>query len=175
MHDDLIDAGSRWIPQAEYDVILSRVPILCVDLLVTPPPKAEGVGLIRRLTPDGEGWCLIGGAVLRNEPIADAVRRHLAATLGAAVSIEAGSMRLAALVQYFTETGHEFRDPRKHAVSLTFTGSLQGVPRPRGEALQFRWFEDRELPHLNFGFGQGRVVERILDGSGVRLLLGPWV
>jgi hypothetical protein len=62
---DVVGAGDRWIPEDEYARIQKRVPILCVDVALQTP-DGEAVGLIRRDTyGDGEGWCLIGGSVVR--------------------------------------------------------------------------------------------------------------
>ena len=65
---DYTAAGDRWIPQAEYDLILARVPIVCVDLIPLSADQPPRIGLVERETYEGgKGWCLVGGAVLRNE------------------------------------------------------------------------------------------------------------
>lgn len=159
---DIIGAGERWIPADEYARILARVPIACVDLLPLSADDRPRAGLIHRDTPAGPGWCLVGGAVLRDEPLAAAVTRHLAATLGAAVTLTA--LAYATTVEYFTQPGiGDFHDPRKHAIAHTYTGVCAGTPEPAGEADRFAWFEtDRLPPDEEFGFGQGRIVRRIL-------------
>jgi ADP-ribose pyrophosphatase YjhB (NUDIX family) len=164
---DLVVAGDRWVPQAEYDLILARVPIVCVDLIALSSDQPPKIGLIERETyGGGKGWCLVGGAVLRNESLIEAIGRHVHATLGADVRIDQQTLRFFDVVEYFTEPGlGEFHDPRKHAVSLTFVGRCNGHPRAEkaGEAEKFAWFPQDELRNLEFGFGQGAIVERLLD------------
>jgi ADP-ribose pyrophosphatase YjhB (NUDIX family) len=164
--DDPVLAGQHWIPQHEYELILSRVPILCVDLIPLSTDEPAKVGLINRDTYDGgAGWCLVGGAVIRDESLTDAVTRHLQATLGADISLEADSLRLLSVVQYFTDPAlGKMHDPRKHAVSLTYTGRCAGQAQVRtsGEAHDFDWFSREELPGLPYGFGQGQLVEAYL-------------
>lgn len=163
-------ARERWIPEAEYRAILARVPILCVDLL----PRQAGAGLfglVRRDT-DGPspGWCLVGGAVLRDEPLADAVHRHLGATLPD-ISISPGSLAFGGIVEYFTKPGiGQFVDSRKHAVSVTYVAECTGGTRVAGEAREFRWFRRQALDELSFGFGQDRIVRRLIEPELTSLL-----
>ncbi|MET8138576.1 DUF4916 domain-containing protein [Streptomyces sp. NPDC005251] len=166
MEKDVVGAGSRWIPQAEYDLIQSRVPIVCADLLVLSAHHEPAVGLILRDTYDNQqGWCLIGGSVLRDEPITSAVTRHLKATLGSNFHLDVSAARMCGVVEYFSKPKiGEFYDPRKHAVAITFAAPCLGDPEPQGEAIDFKWFRQSELADLQFGFGQGRVVEGALAG-----------
>lgn len=164
MTDDTVGAGDQWIPEAEYKFILSRVPILCVDFIPLSYDSSPMIGLIRRETyNDGQGWCLVGGAVLRNERLLAAVERHLQATLGDEANIDIGTLHLLDIIEYFTTPGlGQFYDPRKHSVAPTFFGRCSGLFQPRGEALEFRWFQLDELPMNQFGFGQQEVVKRLI-------------
>jgi ADP-ribose pyrophosphatase YjhB (NUDIX family) len=157
----------RWIPKADYDLIQARVPILCVDLLPISTAR-NAVGLIRRETADGgEGWCLIGGAVGRDEPLLEAVARHVRSTLGDRFEFRLVSADPLAVVEYFTDPSlGELHDPRKHAVALSYVAVCKGEPTPAGEALEFRWFPRDELIDVPFGFGQGATVDRLLDRLG---------
>ena len=168
MESDIIGAGNRWLSPDEYSFVRARVPILCVDVLLSPRGRPETIGLIRRPTYGGEkGWCLVGGRVLRNEHLGAAVERHVAATLGDDVRVDLSTLAMRTIAEYFTEPSvGDFFDPRKHAVALTYTASCDGVPHPRGEALGFRWFEIGDLRDVDFGFGQGDVVNRVLAGLG---------
>lgn len=154
------NAGERWIPDTDYLFICSRVPILCVDLL----PVIAGTdtfGLIERDTYDGKrGLNLIGGAVLLDEPLPEALERHVAVTLGESISLELASLTLVGVYQYYREARPgELHDPRKNAVSISYTGLVRGEVRPAGEAHAFYTFKLDEAPPLEaFGFGQGRVV-----------------
>jgi ADP-ribose pyrophosphatase YjhB (NUDIX family) len=170
MGPDIVGAGNRWIPEEEYELIRARIPILCVDVLLSPDGDPGQVALIRRNTYDGlDGWCLIGGAVLRNEHLAEAVDRHVAATLGGRVRVDRSTLELGTVIEYFTERGAgEFYDPRKHAVALTYSASCEciGEPEALGEALEFGWFKIDQLAEVNFGFGQGDAVARVLKKLG---------
>jgi len=165
MSQDIAGLGDRWIPEKEYQAITKRVPILCVDVLPLSPTPDSAIGLILRDTYDGgRGWCLVGGAVLHNEPLPDAITRHVLTTLGGGVSLRVSTLELVTVVEYFTKPDiGEFYDPRKHAVSLSYVGQLEGSVVPKGEAIDFQWFPIRKLPEPeSFGFGQERVVERLL-------------
>lgn len=170
MRDDVVGAGDRWIPEDEYRLILARVPIACVDLLPLSAEVSPRVGLIFRETAGGEhGWCLVGGSVLKDEPIAAAIRRHVVATLGDGVTLRPESLTYATTIEYFSQPGiGDFHDPRKHAIAHTFTGICSGTPAPGGEADTFAWFAaDRLPPAGEFGFGQDRVVKQVLHQAGL--------
>lgn len=127
------------------------------------------MALIRRTTPDGEGWCLVGGRVLLNEHLPVAVERHVTATLGPAVRVDRSTLELGAVIEYFTEPAMgDFCDPRKHAVALTYAATCECTDEPEalGEALEFGWFSIDRLPEVNFGFGQGEAVARVLKTLG---------
>lgn len=154
------NAGERWIPEPDYRRICALVPILSVDLLPVIG-SSRSFGLIERDTYAGRrGLSLIGGAVLLDEPLPEAVARHLAATLGPDAWLQADSLCFFGAYQYFKQArpGH-LHDPRKHAVSLTYAGILHGTVSPMGEAHAFHTFDfDRPPPPEAFGFGQGSVV-----------------
>lgn len=170
MDSDIIGAGDRWIPDKEYEFIRASVPIVCVDVLLSPCDSPKLIGLIERTTYDGGfGWCLIGGAVLHNESLPDAVDRHVRATLGVNIKALRSTMRLGTVIEYFSEPRlGDFYDPRKHAVALTYAAACEfnGKPEVSGEAIDFRWFGIDDLPDINFGFGQGEVVARVLKNEG---------
>ena len=158
---------SSWIPEAEYNQILAKVPIVCVDLLplASIDSKNPGsIGLIFRETHDGKsGWCLIGGCIQRNEQLGVAVARHLKETLGTNFVLSQVTLKQLEIIEYFTqpELG-EFCDPRKHAIGITYSAECQGQPVAQGEAKEFRWFNRDQLWDLEFGFGQGAVIEKLL-------------
>lgn len=61
------------LSQTEYDAIYSRVPRLCVELVMVEP---AGVVLTQRAVPPGEGlWHLPGGTVQHGEMLVEAARR----------------------------------------------------------------------------------------------------
>lgn len=168
MESDIIGGGNRWLPPEDYSFVRERVPILCVDVLLSPCGESSAVGLIRRATYDGgDGWCLVGGRVLRDEHLSAAVARHVTATLGAGLCLDPATLEMRAVAEYFTKpSADQLHDPRKHAVALTYTAACEGIPRPTGEATDFRWFDIGELGAVDFGFGQDAVVARALAASG---------
>ena len=170
-----------WLDAADWKRTQKSVPIACVDVL---PLRVSGsdaglvdaVGLIRRDTPhQGRRWCLVGGRLLRNETLTEAVARQVRETLGRGVrfDIEAAAQP-AYVAQYFTFVRHiGCRDPRQHAVAMTFCVAIKGTPVPQGEAESFEWHAPTRLPPADeFGFDQDRVVKACLAkliASGIRL------
>jgi ADP-ribose pyrophosphatase YjhB (NUDIX family) len=159
MHE-VTDRGAGKLPEADYLFVCDRVPILCVDIL----PVISGgnsFGLIERDTPDGtRGLCLVGGRVYLDESLPDALMRHFHGTLGDNVSLELASLNLVGVYQYYKKRRPgQLHDPRKNAVSVTYTGVMRGEAEPKGEAHGFHVFTLDDVPKLEeFGFDQGRVV-----------------
>ena len=163
-------AGDRWIPDTEYKYICSKVPILCVDLL--PLISTSGkFGLIERDTYDGKrGLNLVGGGVLIDETIHEALERHLLVTLGDQIQLCTDSLTLVGVYQYFRDMRPgQLHDPRKNAVSLTYTGAVEGEANSAGEAHAFHLFDIDAPPKLDeYGFGQGKVVYDALETLHVK-------
>jgi ADP-ribose pyrophosphatase YjhB (NUDIX family) len=68
------DPPPGWLPKPEYDAIYSRVPRLCVEVVVVDSER--GVLLMRRDIPPNVGaWHVPGGTVLFAEPVVEAVKR----------------------------------------------------------------------------------------------------
>ena len=77
-----------WLPESAWRLVQSLVPIACVDIVCIQDAGAvpKTVGLIRRHTPyQGERWGLVGGRILLNESLTQAVERQLQITLGPTV------------------------------------------------------------------------------------------
>jgi ADP-ribose pyrophosphatase YjhB (NUDIX family) len=162
---DIIGAGSKFLPHDEYAFIRDRVPIVCIDLLLSPADDPGRVGLIYRTT--GENWCVVGGRVLKNERLSDAVLRHVRSTLGGGITVDLSTLQLVTVFEYFQEPGSEFHDPAKHSVGLTYVATCSGSAEPAGEAAKFQWFTVDELAALDYGFNnQGAVVEYLLQATG---------
>lgn len=163
--------SKQWLPTEVWAQVQRSVPIVCVDVLaIQMDPETRTLshaGLIWRNVMEGkQGWCLIGGRLLRDESVADAITRQMRDTLGAAVSFTLPEDPQPVYVgQYFTsQKPIGGIDPRQHAIGLTFAIEISGEIRPQGEALDFRWFEPDKLPAAHeFGFGQDRIVESVLE------------
>jgi ADP-ribose pyrophosphatase YjhB (NUDIX family) len=75
-----------WLPKAEFDSIFSRVPRLCVEVVIVTPER--GVLLSRRDIPPNVGaWHIPGGTVLFAEPLVQAVKRVARDELGLEVTV----------------------------------------------------------------------------------------
>ena len=75
-----------WLPKAEFDSIFSRVPRLCVEVVITAPER--GVLLTRRDIPPNVGaWHIPGGTVLFGEPLVQTVKRVARDELGLEVVV----------------------------------------------------------------------------------------
>jgi hypothetical protein len=53
-------------------------------------------------------------------------------------------------------------DPRKHAIGLSFVVTVDGVPSPQNEALDFDYFDVAELPEPMWP-GSADLLERVLQ------------
>ncbi len=79
--------------------------------------------------------------------------------------VDPESLEIFRVIEYFSRPAiGEFYDPRKHAVSVTYSGRCRGEAKADGkEARQFDWFNRDELAALDYGFGQGKVISAFLD------------
>lgn len=134
MHGDKI--MPEYLPAEEFKSIYSRVPRLCIDLMVDTP---DGVLLTKRDIEPGKGqWHLPGGTVLMGETLEEAARRILENETG----LSARDFELVGTLE-FPEEKNEFR----HAVSLVFQiigkrGKLRGSEQAR----ELEFF--KELPEV---------------------------
>ncbi|MDT0185745.1 DUF4916 domain-containing protein [Microbacterium oleivorans] len=157
-----------YLPDDVYALIEKSVPILCVDFFPfeVAPEGGERVGLILRHSPFGDVWCHLGGRVHRGESLRAAVDRHARDTLG--VSVELPCDQPDYVYQWFpadiapTDGTAHGDDPRKHSVGLTYLTRLAGVPTPRNEALDFRFFPVDALPSPMWP-GSADLLERVLQ------------
>ena len=165
--------GQTWLDETTWHQVQELVPIACVDIIPLRTPASSdsmSIGLIRRHTPhQGERWCVVGGRVLRNESLAEAVTRHLHETLGSEIDFDTSSAPLF-IAEYFTTRRPGFLyDPRQHAIAATYAFEIRGEPRASGEASRFQWFHSASLPPRDeFGFQQDLVVEKALTALGVK-------
>lgn len=146
-----------FLPAELYNLIEESVPIVCVDFIPVQRNAAgdiDRIGLILRHSPFGEVWCHLGGRVRFGETVAQALQRHATDTIG---EIELGlgeDPQPKYVYQWFPErvaptNGLPFgRDPRKHAVSLTFLVELDALPVAveGGEALEFSYWPVDAIP-----------------------------
>ena len=164
--------NNHWLNATDWAWVQKNLPIVCVDVLPIRLSsrtfnEIEAVGLITRATDRGTpGWCLIGGRVLRGEPLAAAIKRQVKETLGDHMRVYLPRELNPACIAQYSPTGRTpfCFDRRQHSIGLTYTVEIRGTPDPCGEASAFKWFELRHLPpSRQFGFNQDRIVRRCLD------------
>jgi len=75
-----------WLPKAEFDAIFSRVPRLCVEVVIVSPERGVLL-MLRDIPPNVGAWHIPGGTVMFGERLTDAVRRVARDELGLEVSV----------------------------------------------------------------------------------------
>jgi ADP-ribose pyrophosphatase YjhB (NUDIX family) len=144
-----------WLPKAEYDAIYSRVPRLCVEVVIVS--ERRGVLLaLRDIPPNVGAWHLPGGTVLFGERLVDAVARVAADELGR-------SARALDLLGYIEYPSH-YENGLDSPVGLAFRAEPVGwdaedVPPPG-----CGWFE--RLPEGLYAEQREFLAERLGFASG---------
>lgn len=143
------------------------MPIACVDFVPVDEERSR-YGLISRRSPYGTVWCHLGGRVLRDETVHDALQRHSVETLATRLHLDRDPQP-AYVFQWFSPDSHRHeegeygQDPRQHSIGLSYLVELAGTPHAQGEALEFRWFDKHETPNQLWP-GCQRLLERLLGG-----------
>src|ERR1700722_12415787 len=124
--DLAVDRKKGWLPEKEWKAIQRRIPISCVDVLLTRTSRGgqSEIGLILREAPlEGRRWCLVGGRILRNESTRAAVKRQIRETLGTRVRyLLPRRPEPLMIAEYFSlRRPRSLFDPRQHAIALTFS------------------------------------------------------
>jgi hypothetical protein len=78
-----------WLPKEEYDSIFSRVPRLCVEVVIVHPQLGVLL-MVRDIPPNVGAWHIPGGTVLFGEAVAEAVKRVARSELD--LSVEVGQL-----------------------------------------------------------------------------------
>lgn len=120
----------------EFRAIYSKVPRLCVDLVVKTP---KGLVLsLRAIKPYKGKWHLPGGTVHYKESIVDAIQRVAKEEIHSRVKIRE-------LLGYMEFPNEEKERGFGHTVTMAFLCFAEGTGlKPNEEALQIRIF--RQLP-----------------------------
>ena len=145
------------VPAAEWETIVSNVPLVSVDLVVE---TGDGVVLGKRENEPAQGeWFVPGGRVHKHERLRDAVDRVADSELGCAVAIE----RQLGVYEHLYDTS-EFEDTAgKHYVPVGFHVSLEdgGEFEPDDQHSDLRTFQPP------FDFDLHPYVEAYLDDAGI--------
>ncbi|MEM0134632.1 MAG: DUF4916 domain-containing protein [Thermoplasmatales archaeon] len=168
----VVDRKERF-EEKYYKRIQRSLPIVTVDILplrysTEKSERLESVGLISRETADeGVKWCLVGGRLLYGEQLSEAISRQISDTLGEGLKVITAikDQQPLYIAQYFPSGDSPFlRDPRQHSIGLTYALELEGRISPKGEALDFKWFNPARLPKSSeFGFGHDKLVRTLLE------------
>lgn len=164
---------SAWLSEKEWAWAQESLPIVCVDAMPVSFHESElRIGLILRETPQqGQRWCLVGGRLRMDESLSNALNREWQSAFGEQLSPTAVSKPYIVEYQRSYSPGHPW-DPRKHAVSATYSVLTRKTLTPHGtEALDFRWFAIDELDDRVVGFGQESVVAALVGSSQFRQLI----
>lgn len=120
-----------WLPKSEYDSIYSRVPRLCVEMVISTPER--GLLLTRRDIPPNVGaWHIPGGTVLFAEPVVEAVKRVAQDELGLEVDVG----ELLGVIEYPSHYLNGLDSPVGLAFACAIARAAEGRPLPDGGA----WF-----------------------------------
>ncbi|AQL43343.1 NUDIX hydrolase [Halorientalis sp. IM1011] len=145
------------VPAAEWETIVSNVPLVSVDLVVETD---DGVVLGKRENEPAKGeWFVPGGTVRKHEGLRDAVERVATTELGCSVAIE----RQLGVYEHFYDTS-EFDDTDgKHYVPIGYhvTPTDGEEFEPDDQHSSLRTFEPP------FEFDLHPYVEAYLDDAGV--------
>jgi ADP-ribose pyrophosphatase YjhB (NUDIX family) len=120
-----------WLPKDEYDAIYSRVPRLCVEVVLSDQQRGIVLSL-RDIPPNVGAWHIPGDTVLFGERLTDAVKRVAHRELG--LDVEPGE--LLGYIEYPSHYENGLDSPVGLAFRCTAPGG--GDPKlPDGS----RWFD----------------------------------
>lgn len=133
--------NNRPFSPEEFKEIYSKVPRLCVDLIIK---ASEGIALSLRSVPPYKGsWHFPGGTVLYRERITDTIKRVAFEELGVSVKVQ----KLLGYIEYPSE---EKERGFGYTVSMAFLCHFAGTNmRPNSEASEIKTF--KELPDNMIG------------------------
>ncbi len=158
---------TKLLSEKDYRFITSSVPIVCIDVI--PVRLNEGhieLGAIVRKTGTESGKiALIGGRIVKNESISDAIRRHLNKDLNildfkySPLNSEDSPI----IVQQYEHSTQSSRikcfDPTKHSIGLTYLIEINQEPKPANEASKFLWLKQGDIDD-SFAFRQDIVFRK---------------
>ena len=150
---------SGWIPNSLFEAIQQTIPIPTVDLLIVRKIKNGDVEILlikRKIYPEENKWCLVGGRILKDELTKNTIRRQAKNELGVSVKIIPPWNETSPFAVY----NDPIADKQKHFVALTFPVAItKGTIKSSGpEWSEARWFPLRKLPKT-IGFHFQRVLK----------------
>ncbi|MFT4147303.1 MAG: DUF4916 domain-containing protein [Micrococcaceae bacterium] len=166
-----------WFSDDEFAEIRRKVPMLYVQAIPVQTDEfgqVTHIGLMMRANDDGNiVRSIVSGRVMYGEVIHAALLRHIENDLG---PLTLPSLPQSAhpftVTQYFpTPQPTGFVDERQHAVSLGYIVPIKGEVEPRKAALEFNWFEPKEIVTSKMfeemDDSQGLVIYQALAHMGI--------
>ena len=162
---------SKLLTTKDYELVTGSVPIVRIDVIpVIQEKNTIKLGAIIRATGSESGKvALIGGRILKNESITEAIKRHLQKDLNCInfSYCKYNSESNPFLVQQYEHTASspnkfECFDPTKHSIGLTYLIELQEKPIATSEARDFLWLTEKDI-NDNFAFGQNFVFKQVIN------------
>lgn len=129
------DLPPGWLPKADFDAIYSRVPRLCVEVILQDAERGVVLAL-RDIPPNIGAWHIPGGTVLYGEALVDAVKRVARMELG--IDVEVGE-----LLGYIEYPSH-VRDGIDSPVGMAFAATVADPAAADALPSNCAWFT--ELP-----------------------------
>lgn len=126
-----------------------RNPVPTVDIIIE---MEGGIVLVQRKNPP-LGWALPGGFVDCGESLEEAALRE---------AREETSLDVRSLMQFGAYSDPD-RDPRRHTISVVFTGRGEGELRAGDDAENVRIFTLENLPD-DLAFDHGRILKDYIGG-----------
>lgn len=122
--------ASKDLTLKTFKSIYSKVPRLCVDLVIQNP---SGILLtLRSIEPKKGFWHLPGGTVLFKESVKEAVKRVAKRELGVSVSV----LKFLGVIEHY-----KYGSTVGHSVSLAYQVQPKGKIRLNKEASDFDYFK----------------------------------
>ena len=138
----------------------ASLPISCIDLVILRDSgnTPEVLLIRRRIKPEKGKWCLIGGRVLKDERLREAIDRQAKHELGVQVKILEGFDETRPFVFDAPDA-----DPQKHSITHVYPVEIvKGELVSKGpESDETRWFPINKLP-TKMGFNHREVINTII-------------
>lgn len=151
------------IPEKIFKKIQKLIPIITVDLMIlrkkaNKDKDTETLLIKRKIYPEAGKWCFVGGRVLKNEKLGEAIERQARRELGISVSI-VPPWGIRNPLGVFDDP---HSDKQKHFISLTYPAKIRaGKLRLSGpEFSEIKWFPLKKLPKI--AFNQKRQINAFI-------------
>jgi colanic acid biosynthesis protein WcaH len=129
------------LPPEHFAEVIDRVPLLCVDIVLTSN-RGEHLLVRRNNEPRKGEWWVVGGRVLKGETIRDAAIRKVSEEVG----LVADGLEPVGYYEDPAQVDPFGRTTPYHAVSVVFQGSVADHPDVKLDAQSLEWRFSQSLP-----------------------------